>query len=188
MDDIARLAGVSRDTLYRWFKLEVLEDYMIEGLNRAKIHLTENGRQLSYAKTMQSNPEAPKPYYANVNTSAGLSLITTNVQTKASEYIDVPNSGAEFFINVFGDSMYPKYCAGEIVGLKKIAKEFIMPGHAYVVELKNGESYIKYIRKGSKKDHWILASENKHYEDMEFHEDKFSAVYVIKMVMTKTTM
>src|SRR5688572_9959087 len=101
VDAVAKDVGVVRTTIYDWYKEEVLPAETLEKLKAAGIDLTKGGRQLSYAKAMQADPEAPKPYYANVNTSAGLSMITTNTQAKASEYIDVPNSGAEFFINVF---------------------------------------------------------------------------------------
>lgn len=186
--EIAELAGVSRNTLYEWYKLEVLENDQIEKLKGAGIDLSINGRQMSYAKTIQLNPDRPKPYYADVNTSAGLSIITNDRATKATSYIDIPNSGADFFINVFGDSMYPKYCAGEIVGLKYIDKDYVMFGHAYVVELINGESFIKYIRKGKDDNHWILASENKLYDDKAFHIDKIKTVYMIKVVLAKTSL
>lgn len=185
---VAEKAGVDRTTLYRWYEMEVLEDYMIEALEKAGIHLSEGKRQLSYAKTIQLNPDRPKPYYADVNTSAGLSVITHDRAIKATSYIDIPNSGADFFINVFGDSMYPKYCAGEIVGLKYIDKDYVMFGHAYVVELINGESFIKYIRKGKDDNHWILASENKLYDDKAFHIDKIKTVYMIKVVLAKTSL
>lgn len=132
----------------------------------------------------KSNPKTP--YYPNINAAAGLSHITNNNDIEIS-YMDIPNSGADFFINIFGDSMYPKYCSGEIVGLKPIEKEFVMFGHAYVVELSNGECYIKYIKKGKKSDHWLLANENKHYDEREFHISQLSKIYMIKIVLTKTT-
>ena len=111
VDSIAKEVGVVRTTIYEWYKLEVLSNDVLDRLEKAGINLTFDGRQMSFSKSLAINSSG-KPYYSNINTSAGLSSITDNVQVKASGYIDVPNSGADFFINIFGDSMYPKYCAG----------------------------------------------------------------------------
>ena len=132
--------------------------------------------------------EEDKPYYGNLMAIGGIGALVNNPDNiHPTDSIRVPNSGADFYIPVFGDSMYPKYCAGETVGLKKIDKEFVMFGHAYVVELENGEAYIKYIRKGQDEDHWILASENSKYEPREFHLRHIRGVYMIKVILTKTS-
>jgi SOS-response transcriptional repressor LexA len=127
------------------------------------------------------------PYYEHINASAGLNLAMLN-NNERSIPIKIPNVDAQAFINVFGDSMYPKYCSGEIIGIKHIEKEFVMFGPAYVVQLKNGEAYLKYILPGKDKDHWILSSENSKYPQREFHLSKIDKVFIIKAVITKTTL
>lgn len=127
------------------------------------------------------------PYYANVNASAGLNFLTKNA-TADVELISVPNLDVQAFINVFGDSMYPKYCSGEIIGIKEVEKEYLMFGHAYVVQMKDGEVYLKYIKKGRDDKHWSLASENAKYEPKDFHLDRIDKVFIIKAIITKTTM
>lgn len=128
-----------------------------------------------------------KPYYPEVNASAGLDFITNNGDSY-SVPIAIPNVDAQAFINVFGDSMFPKYCAGEIIGIKQVEFDYVMFGQAYVIQMKNGEAYLKYIRKGKDERHWILASENKDYESREFHISKIDKIFIIKAVITKTTL
>ena len=127
------------------------------------------------------------PYYPDMNASAGLAFLTDNSNPRA-EMFYIPNVDAQAFINVFGDSMYPKYCSGEIIGIKEIEKEFVMFGYAYVIQMINGEAYIKYIKAGADEEHWKLANENMNYESKEFHLSKIDKVFIIKAVITKTTL
>ncbi len=126
------------------------------------------------------------PYYPDINVSAGLEFLTEN-SSFHSIPICIPNVDAHAFINVFGDSMDPKYCSGEIIGIKEIGKEFVMYGYAYVVHMSDGEAYLKYIKKGKDAEHWILASENPRYEPKEFHLSNIHKVFIIKAVISKTT-
>src|SRR5690606_41032114 len=126
------------------------------------------------------------PYFPDVNASAGLNYLS--LQNKPySVPISIPNVKADAFINVFGDSMYPKYCSGEIIGIKEVEKDMVMFGHAYVIQMKDGEAYLKYIKKGADDQHWLLVSENDHYEPREFHLKYIDKVFIIKAVITKTT-
>lgn len=127
------------------------------------------------------------PYYPDVNASAGLNFLTEN-GNNYSVPIKIPNVDAQAFINVFGDSMYPKYCSGEIIGIKEIEKDMVFPGHAFVIQMTDGEAYIKYIDPGKDDDHWILRSENPHYKPKQFHLSKIHKVYIIKAVITKSTL
>lgn len=126
------------------------------------------------------------PYFPEINASAGLDFLTENSLNYSIPMV-IPNVDAQAFINVFGDSMDPKYCSGEIIGIKEIGKEFVMYGHAYVVYMVDGEAYLKYIKKGKDTEHWILASENPQYEPKEFHLSSIHKVFIIKVVISKTT-
>jgi phage repressor protein C with HTH and peptisase S24 domain len=125
------------------------------------------------------------PYYENVSASAGLSFLMDN-NSPAHAYIKIPGIGVDAYINVFGDSMYPKYCSGEIIGIKRIGKEAIFFGYAYVIEMLNGEAYIKYIRQGRDDDHWSLESENEKFQSKDFRIEDIRSVYKIKSVITRT--
>lgn len=127
-------------------------------------------------------------YYPDVNAAAGLEKGIENSElTKIPIYLPSFGHGV-YFVNVFGDSMYPKFCSGEIVGIAPCEKEFVNFGHPYVVVFTNGDTYIKYIRRGKDDNHWVLANENPKYQEREFHLDKIRSIYTIKGVITKLTM
>lgn len=139
------------------------------------------------ARPDEPTVEKTIPYYPDVNASAGMDFLTENGHNY-NVPIKIPNVDAQAFINVFGDSMYPKYCSGEIIGIKEIEKDMVFPGHAYVVQMTDGEAYIKYIDPGKDEEHWLLRSENEKYKPKQFHLSKIRKVYIIKAVITKSTL
>ena len=126
------------------------------------------------------------PYYPEVNASAGLDFLTNNGHNYSIP-IKIPNVDAQAYINIFGDSMYPKYCSGEIIGIKEIQKDMVQFGFAYVVAMIDGEAYVKYIDPGKDEEHWMLRSENPNYKPKQFHLSKIQKVFIIKAVITKST-
>lgn len=152
--------------------------------------LTGEGDILKDAYTYKQSPknfmnDNAAPYYPNVNASAGLSFLTDNHDNNPQSYIKVPGLIVDAYINVFGDSMYPKYQSGQIVGIKRIEKEMVHFGYAYIVEMMDGESYIKYIQPGKDDEHWSLESENTHFKNKQFHLSKIRRVFKIKSVLTR---
>lgn len=103
--------------------------------------------------------------------------------------VNIPNwEKNTIFINVSGDSMYPEYCSGDIIGIKETDFDYIVFGFAYVVILMNGDVYVKYIKKGKDDNHLSLESENEFYEPKEIHLSKVKKVYQVKGVITKKSM
>jgi phage repressor protein C with HTH and peptisase S24 domain len=127
-------------------------------------------------------------YYPNVNAAAGFDKEGLISEIEKIP-VNIPNWGNGLdFINVFGDSMYPKFNSGEIIGIKEIEKQFLNYGYAYVVQFNNGEVYLKYIKKGKDDKHWLLVSENTFYEPKEFLISSIKSVFIIKGVLSKITM
>ena len=127
-------------------------------------------------------------YLPDVSTSAGLDAELENSELKR---IPVTIPGWEkdvIFINVFGDSMYPKYNAGEIIGVKFIEFQYLNYGYPYVIVFNNGDVYIKIVQPGSDKDHLILESINEFYKPKEFHLEQIKSFYSIKGVIKKEMM
>lgn len=127
-------------------------------------------------------------YYPDVNAAAGLNFLTDNNNVDGRARILLPNVNVDAYIHVFGDSMYPKYCSGEIIGIKEVAKDLLQYGHAYAVEMTDGELYLKYIKPGSAADSWVLANENPGYPEREFKLSQISRAFMIKVVITKESM
>ncbi|WP_454986252.1 S24 family peptidase [Capnocytophaga bilenii] len=127
-------------------------------------------------------------YYPEVNASAGFDLTTfNNEETRVPIFI--PNFGSNvIFINVYGDSMYPKYKSGDMIGIKSVEFPYIVFGHPYVVVFDNGDTNIKYVQKGSDEHHVILASENPKYEPREYPLSIIRCFFTVKGSFNKERM
>lgn len=124
-------------------------------------------------------------YYPNIDASAGLNFCIENKELDRIP-VCIPNWGNDVdFINVFGDSMYPKFQSGEIIGIKEIEYTYLTYGNSFVVVMQNGDVHLKYIKKGKDEEHVILASENSFYEDREFHISKIKTFYQVKGIISR---
>ena len=127
-------------------------------------------------------------YYPEVSAAAGMDKEMQNNDLKRIP-VTIPGWEKEVsFINVFGDSMYPKYNAGEVIGVKLIEFQFINYGYPYVVVLTNGDTYIKIIQPGSDNEHLLFESTNEFYKPKEFHLSLIKSFYSIKGVIKKEMM
>lgn len=150
--------------------------------------LNDDGEKVSILKPNKDAPELTGYYYPNVSASAGLDISTLNQELEKVP-IYLPNFGKDIdFINVYGDSMYPKYNAGEIIGIKLIEFQYLNYGYPYVIIFKNGDAYIKYVKKGKDENHVLLESENTFYEPREFNIDLIQNFYSIRGVIKKEMM
>ncbi len=69
-------------------------------------------------------------YYPDVMAAAGIDKEVLNNEINKIP-INIPNWGKDLdFINVFGDSMYPKFNSGEIIGIKEVEFAYLIYGFA----------------------------------------------------------
>ena len=124
----------------------------------------------------------------DVSASAGLETSINNDELKK---IPVTIPGWEkdiIFINVFGDSMYPKFNSGEVIGVKYVEFQYLNYGYPYVVVFNDGEVFIKIIQPGKDEEHLVLESVNAFYKPKEFHKSLIKSFYSIKGVIKKEMM
>lgn len=192
-DELSEVLGFTRQNLNYHLRKEKLDgDFIRLVKHHFPDAIVEN---LFYNSTnKESIISEPETVYAKrnipiyeVKASAGLNFLTENNNITPEGSIQIPHVDVDCFIHVFGDSMYPKYCSGELIGIKRVDKEYVMFGHAYVVQMKDGQVYLKYIRKGKDEIHWLLDNENVKYESKQFSLDKIQSVFLVKTVITKTT-
>lgn len=127
-------------------------------------------------------------YYPDIYASAGLDKELNSDDLKKIP-VDIPGweKGLDF-INVYGDSMYPKYNAGEVIGVKLVEFQYVNYGYPYVVTFNNGDTYIKIVKKGTDDEHLKLESINTFYEPKEFHLSLIKSFYSIRGVIKKELM
>lgn len=145
-------------------------------------------RSKEFREVNKSNSEPTGYYLPDVSAAAGLE---TKVENDELKRIPVTIPGWEkdvLFINVYGDSMYPKYNAGEIIGVKYVEFQYLNYGSAYVVVFKNGDTYIKIVQPGTDIEHLLLESVNDFYKPKEYHINQLKSFYSIKGVIKKEMM
>ena len=127
-------------------------------------------------------------YYPEVYAKAGFDIANFNDEMQRIP-VYIPNFGDDVtFINVYGDSMYPKYKAGDVIGIKAVDFVYLVFGHPYVVVFDNGDVNIKYVRKGSDDLHVSLESENPKYDPREYPLRIIRAFYAVKGSVKKERM
>lgn len=127
-------------------------------------------------------------YYPEVYAKAGFDIANFNDEMQRIP-VYIPNFGDDVaFINVYGDSMYPKYKAGDVIGIKPVDFVYLVFGHPYVVVFDNGDVNIKYVRKGSDDLHVSLESENPKYDPREYPLKIIRAFYAVKGSVKKERM
>ena len=127
-------------------------------------------------------------YYPEVYAKAGFDISAFNSEMQRLP-VYIPNFSKDVtFINVYGDSMYPKYKAGDVIGIKPVDFIYLVFGHPYVVVFDNGDVNIKYVRRGSDDDHVILESENPKYDPREYPLRIIRAFYTVEGSVKKERM
>ena len=164
----AELSDEYRDRLY-YFIEKVREYFVDNAIGEAK------GKPTGY-------------YYPEVSASAGFDIATFNNEAMRIP-IYLPEFGKDIiFINVYGDSMYPKYKSGDMIGVKPTDFQYVVFGHPYVVVFDNGDVNIKYVCKGSDNDHVNLVSENPQYEPREYPLSIIRSFYTVKGCVNRERM
>lgn len=126
------------------------------------------------------------PYFEDVEASC--SIISMNMDTIETPtfYIDYQHfNDCNAYIPVVGDSMYPQYCAGDIVAVKKIENfDVIQWGEAYLVitnEHANDLRTIKQVHYCDEEDKVILRASNPNYRgDTKILKKDIRSMFIIK--------
>ena len=127
-------------------------------------------------------------YYPEIYAKAGFDIANFNNEMQRVP-VYIPNFSKDVtFINVYGDSMYPKYKAGDVIGIKPVDFIYLVFGHPYVVVFDNGDVNIKYVCKGSDDEHVNLVSENPKYDPREYPLRIIRAFYAVQGSVKKERM
>lgn len=139
------------------------------------------------SKVLPSKPTGI-PYLGELDIFAGQAdIANADLSEYITEFISIPGfKDANYFVNVRGSSMYPKYVPGEIIAIK-LCKDIneIQYGQAYVV-ITNENRVLKYVRKPKNGNgHLILASANGDYDPYEIEKSKIKAMFLVLGKITK---
>jgi len=106
-------------------------------------------------------------------------------------YIPFVNAkDGDIAVPVTNDSMYPTYPPGSFVQIRKLElwSEVMEFGQVYIIELIDDRRLIKKVRKGADKQHYVLVSENKEYDDIDIDIKYIRSVWLVLAKYQKNVM
>jgi SOS-response transcriptional repressor LexA len=125
----------------------------------------------------------------NQSKTSCLDIGLTEGKIQPDEHISIPGlNDCDLALNVWGDSMFPEYCSGEIIACKAIPMDkelsYVRFGEAYVAFCDDG-IVLKFIKKGKDSSHLTFESKNEHYEPYQVHKSRIKNLYLVKGVITR---
>lgn len=173
--DFARLLGASDTTVSKALKQD--PSYLTPSLvKRAEALLQEPPAEEPEAETAV----LVIPYEARGGT---IGDFVQGVQEYDCEKIISPIRGADYAMEVTGDSMSPEYPSGSRVLIKKVSETFIAWNEVYVLDTPDG-AVIKRVRKTEDPTVVECVSVNPAYQPYTIPRDFIRGWYKVLMVMS----
>lgn len=106
------------------------------------------------------------------------------MEYECERYVIPAFKGADFLIQVKGDSMQPTYNSGDLVACQRVPLNdiFFQWNKTYVLETKQG-ALIKRIMPGSDSEHVLIVSDNAKYPSFELSKDQFYGVALVRGIV-----
>ena len=171
------------------------------GVSKNAISAAKNGNETYLTDSLLKKVESAVHYYGETPTPAEIEqemVLVIPTGARAGTLADFANSiasydcermvtpvkGADFAIQVTGDSMSPEYPSGSMILIKKInEKAFIEWGKTYVLDTENG-AVIKNVRKTDNPDIVECVSLNPAYQPFTMETKYINGWYRVLMVLS----
>ena len=171
------------------------------GVSNKSISAAKNGNETYLTESLLSKIEAAVNYYTAPATSeelerdmipvlptdarAGtLAEFSESVEAYNCERMVSPIRGADFAMQVTGDSMSPEYPSGSVIICKKINEQaFIEWGKVFVLDTANG-AVIKSVRKTENDNEVECVSLNPAYQPFRIDTQYINGWYRVLMVLS----
>lgn len=141
--------------------LDMSEQYLQELYAKEKLPpkwkglMKEAGYDIDKEEAKNMNAKNLIPLY-NAKAMAGLQNVINNEAEYIEGYYSVPVPKATHLMRIAGNSMYPKYCNGDVVAVQLLNNHnYIHLGSAHIIVL-DEQVFIKFLRKGNTADEWML--------------------------------
>lgn len=180
--DFANIVGLNKATLSRAFNGD--SKYLTDGfINKIK-HYMENELPVT-EETIVVLPGEPEtiPVIPTGARAGTLGEFADGIQEYQCERIVTPIRGAEYAIQVTGDSMSPEYPNGSHIIIKKIdEKMFVEWGKVYVLDTENG-AVIKQVKKTDNPEVVECVSLNPLFQSFTINTNHIKGWYRVLMVL-----
>lgn len=176
--DFAKLIGISKNSMSA--AKNGNETYLTDSLI-AKVQSA-----LDYYTTTPTGEEIEQEMVLVIPTGARagtLADFATSISAYDCERMVTPIKGADYAMQVTGDSMSPEYPSGSMILIKRInEKAFIEWGKTYVLDTENG-AVIKTIRRTDNPDVIECVSLNPAYQPFTMETKYINGWYRVLMVL-----
>lgn len=177
--------GISEDNIARF--LAYAPDVNIEWLITGKGNMLKSEDIDSQRSTKPAHhvPEGNHEGIPLIPLSAMAGVFTGSddgvMEYECERYVIPAFKGADFLIQVKGDSMQPTYYSGDLVACQRVPLDdlFFQWNKTYVLDTKQGP-LIKRIRRGSDDEHVLIVSDNTDYEPFELSKSQFYGVALVR--------
>lgn len=148
------------------------------------------GEIITNGKKNIKRKEGLIPFYNADFIAGNAELFYEDATIYPEYYIDVPDFSGCIAFRAFSDSMENIIRSGNILFGTKIDdwQSHLEYGQIYGITCTDGRRYLKYIRRcdANPLTHFLLKSENKHYDDFEIPKDKIKNIWLIEGWLNKT--
>lgn len=176
--------GISEDNIARF--LAYAPDVNIEWLITGKGDMLKNDnagcqRQIEPAHHVPENIQEGIPLVPLSAMAGAFTGDTSVMEYECERYVIPAFKGADFLIQVKGDSMQPTYYSGDLVACQRVPLNdlFFQWNKTYVLDTAQGP-LIKRIRRGSDDEHILIVSDNTEYEPFELSKNQFHGVALVR--------
>lgn len=184
--------GITEDVITKFFATypQVSIEWLMTGDgNMFKTPSSPNTLPINERPTESATcvPEGSQEGIPLIPLSAMAGAFTEDTQVMEFEcerYVIPAFKGADFLIQVKGDSMQPTYYSGDLVACQRVPLSdlFFQWNKTYVLDTTQGP-LIKRIRQGSDNDHVLIVSDNPAYAPFELSRAQFHGVALVRGIV-----
>lgn len=177
--------SINRDLVKRFENYGISADWLLDGIGEVSL----NPNNEKYVALINHN-HVGVPFYP-MDVTASFITAFSDIREDPEYYIDFkPLNDCTAYFTVFGDSMYPKYASGEIVGVKYWSNyDVILWGEAYLIitdSMANELRTIKLLYPHSDPNKIILRASNPNYNgDTIVDKKNIVNLFIVKGKITR---
>lgn len=187
-DEAAKRLKVSRQTINTWCKLAILDDLAIQNVKTTFVEFENWVNNIGFVTETPRAEYNVKgvPYYEDLDVTASIITSFHDYKEEATFMINYKHfNDCDAYLPVVGDSMHPKYPAGEIVAVKQIRNlDTLLWGETYLVitnENANNLRTIKDVHYCSDESKVILRAANPEFAgDTRINKEDILSMYIVK--------
>lgn len=175
-EELAKRLGVSRQTVVGYEKGDIIPEsksLILQSFINSEQLLSNNESKIS------SDLIA---YYEDIDVTGGNEDMFSDGSLQPTGYMQIPHfEDCDKAFPLWGDSMWPVYQSGQIVLCKEFLawRDYVPYGEVFLI-ITDSLRTVKYVKKASSEDKYLLVSENPHFDPFEVSKEHIRKMYIVK--------